>query len=70
MEFGMKARSVAATSMNDRSSRSHCIFVFQMVQLRGAVKQPRMQLRSKVNLVDLAGSERVKKTQAEANCTK
>jgi hypothetical protein len=35
MDFGMKARSVASTSMNDRSSRSHCVFTFGMTQIKG-----------------------------------
>eukprot|EP00746_Dinoflagellata_sp_MGD_P142257 gnl/MRDRNA2_/MRDRNA2_75219_c0_seq1.p1 gnl/MRDRNA2_/MRDRNA2_75219_c0~~gnl/MRDRNA2_/MRDRNA2_75219_c0_seq1.p1 ORF type:complete len:1186 (+),score=279.21 gnl/MRDRNA2_/MRDRNA2_75219_c0_seq1:125-3682(+) len=64
MEFGMKTRSIAATSMNDRSSRSHCIFIFQMSQIIGNVEKPKQQLKSKINLVDLAGSERQKKTNA------
>jgi kinesin family protein 1 len=58
MEFGQKTRSVAATSMNDRSSRSHCIFIFHMTQLKGPdPNKPLSQLKSRVNLVDLAGSE-------------
>ncbi|CAD7945147.1 unnamed protein product [Amoebophrya sp. A25] len=65
MEFGMKARSVAATSMNDRSSRSHCIFSVLVAQIKGAdPEKPDSLLRSKINLVDLAGSERQKKTNA------
>ena len=64
MDFGMKQRSVAATSMNDRSSRSHCIFTFSLLQLKGKPEKPSTMLRSKVNLVDLAGSERQKKTNA------
>merc|ERR1719316_1659801 len=68
MEFGMKTRTVAATSMNDRSSRSHCIFTFSMTQLKGPdPNKPLAQLRSRINLVDLAGSERQKKTQASGD---
>merc|ERR1719482_2276932 len=50
--------------MNDRSSRSHCIFSIEVKQSqdKGGVQT---QLRSKLNLVDLAGSERQKKTHAE-----
>eukprot|EP00392_Amoebophrya_sp_AT5.2_P000602 g603.t1 len=65
MDFGMKARTVAATSMNDRSSRSHCIFTVNVTQIKGSdPSKPASLLRSKVNLVDLAGSERQKKTNA------
>ena len=64
MDFGMKSRSVAATAMNDRSSRSHCIFTFNLTQIKGSLEKPISCLRSKVNLVDLAGSERQKKTNA------
>ena len=67
MDFGMKARSVAATSMNDRSSRSHCIFTFSLTQIKGKKEKPSSLLRSRINLVDLAGSERQKKTNASGD---
>ncbi|CAD7957374.1 unnamed protein product [Amoebophrya sp. A120] len=68
MDFGMKARSVAATSMNDRSSRSHCIFTVSVTQIKGDnPEKPLSLLRSKINLVDLAGSERQKKTNASGD---
>ncbi|KAG9391092.1 kinesin-like protein KIF6 [Carpediemonas membranifera] len=55
-------RSVAATAMNEASSRSHCIFTVTVRQ-----RQPGSDttIRSKLNLVDLAGSERVSRTHAE-----
>jgi len=63
LDFGVKARAVASTSMNATSSRSHCIFSMEVVhKMRSG--GARTQLRSKLNLVDLAGSERQKKTQA------
>ncbi|CAE7271139.1 kif1, partial [Symbiodinium necroappetens] len=63
LDFGVKARAVANTSMNATSSRSHCIFSMEVVhKMRSG--GARTQLRSKLNLVDLAGSERQKKTQA------
>merc|ERR1719171_3411649 len=64
IDFGAKTRTVGSTSMNATSSRSHCIFIFELVWTRevGGVTS---QLRSRLNLVDLAGSERQKKTQAE-----
>ncbi|XP_029943287.1 kinesin-like protein KIF1C [Salarias fasciatus] len=59
MDAGNKARTVAATNMNETSSRSHAVFTIVFTQKR------RDQLTgldtekvSKVSLVDLAGSER------------
>ena len=55
---GNKARQVAATRMNERSSRSHAIFTImlrqQLPEADGAIRH----LSAKINLVDLAGSER------------
>ena len=58
--FGQRSRAVASTNQNDRSSRSHTIFVISYKQINpdGAQKQGRL------NLVDLAGSERIAKTGA------
>ena len=59
---GNKARQVAATRMNDRSSRSHAILT---IMLRQAIKEAdgsTRKLSAKVNLVDLAGSERADMT--------
>ena len=53
-------RAVAGTNQNARSSRSHTIFVIDMLQKNqdGSMKA------SQLNLVDLAGSERIAKTGA------
>lgn len=54
--IGETNRSIAATSSNDVSSRSHCIFtlhIFGRDIQNGQIKS------SKIHLVDLAGSERV-----------
>ena len=60
MKLGNKYRSVAATSMNDESSRSHSVFTITIEQLLNSQK-----VRvGKLNLVDLAGSERQSKTGA------
>lgn len=64
LKFGMQYRSVSATAMNDRSSRSHCIFTFNMTHTKHGEDGAVSTLRSKVNFVDLAGSERQKKTEA------
>eukprot|EP00397_Hematodinium_sp_SG-2012_P029746 GEMP01031453.1.p1 GENE.GEMP01031453.1~~GEMP01031453.1.p1 ORF type:complete len:325 (+),score=40.52 GEMP01031453.1:563-1537(+) len=56
METGLKMRSIGATSMNNKSSWPHCIFMLSIVQNLAF----NSSLRAKVNLVDLAGSERHK----------
>jgi kinesin family protein 5 len=61
LERGGAARAVAATNMNQESSRSHSIFVIEVAQKHvetGAAKSGRLFL------VDLAGSEKVGKTGA------
>lgn len=67
LEQGNKVRRVAATQMNERSSRSHSVFTIRLEQKTeeevGTVTRQRM-LSSKLNLVDLAGSERADKTGA------
>nr|CCC94840.1 unnamed protein product [Trypanosoma congolense IL3000] len=69
MHGGNQSRHIAATNMNERSSRSHAIFSITVVQKRkGKAKDGSVactELRAKVNLVDLAGSERAKSTGAE-----
>jgi len=70
MDFGAKARVVAATNMNDTSSRSHCVFTFEIVRSRMREDGTISQLRAKLNLVDLAGSERQKKTGATGQTLK
>jgi hypothetical protein len=60
---GSSSRHVAATSMNDTSSRSHSIFTLVIetcIEVDGAP----LVKKGKLNLVDLAGSEKSKKTGA------
>ena len=64
-------RATAATLMNDRSSRSHSIFVVWMRRQReipaaaaGGASQ-RREISARINLVDLAGSERMAKSGAK-----
>ena len=62
MSVGNRNRSVGATQMNERSSRSHAIF---SVTIECSDKGPdgAQRLRAgKLHLVDLAGSERQSKT--------
>ena len=70
---GQKVRHVAATNMNERSSRSHSCFtlkVEQRVVERTGDKEKTTTLSAKINLVDLAGSERADKTGATGDTLK
>jgi hypothetical protein len=60
-EKGNTLRSVAATTMNNTSSRSHSIFEIVIESQRKSNGQ-KIFKQSKLNLVDLAGSERQAKT--------
>ncbi|KAI9711990.1 MAG: kinesin-like nuclear fusion protein [Bogoriella megaspora] len=57
-----KNRSVAATKANERSSRSHSVF---MLKLTGRNEATGEKSEGTLNLVDLAGSERLAQSQAE-----
>lgn len=59
--LGDNSRSVASTGMNQRSSRSHTMFVISIEQKAtdGSTKTGRL------NLIDLAGSEKISKTGAK-----
>lgn len=60
LELGEQARKVAATRINQYSSRSHTIFMLEIKQ-----RYPNdTEKKGKLNLVDLAGSEKVGKTGA------
>lgn len=66
IDEGNKARTVAATNMNETSSRSHAVFTIFFTQnchdqLTGLVTEK----VSKISLVDLAGSERADSTGAK-----
>ncbi|KAL8839989.1 MAG: hypothetical protein Q9170_001531 [Blastenia crenularia] len=65
MDEGNKARTVAATSMNDTSSRSHAVFTLIVTQRRHDVETSMdTEKVAKISLVDLAGSERATSTGA------
>ena len=57
-KLAAKFRHTSTTEFNDRSSRSHCIFSFQL-KLTG--KDGRI-IRSILHIIDLAGSERISKS--------
>jgi len=58
IKWGEQYRAVSSTNMNERSSRSHSLFMITVQQKSpdGSIKH------GKLNLVDLAGSEKVSKT--------
>ncbi|XP_017157755.1 kinesin-like protein KIF13B isoform X4 [Poecilia reticulata] len=65
MSEGNKSRTVAATNMNEESSRSHAVFniilTHTLMDLQSGTSGEKV---SKLSLVDLAGSERAAKTGA------
>ncbi|XP_058858564.1 kinesin-like protein KIF1B isoform X8 [Acipenser ruthenus] len=66
MDAGNKARTVAATNMNETSSRSHAVFTIVFTQRKhDAETNLSTEKVSKISLVDLAGSERADSTGAK-----
>ena len=57
MKLGNENRTVAATGMNEGSSRSHSLFVITLVQKNSDTEE---QKSGRFYLVDLAGSEMVR----------
>ena len=60
-ELGATLRRTEATQMNERSSRSHCIFTL-ILERKLSKSAGTDCLSSKIHFVDLAGSERASKT--------
>ncbi|XP_050238761.1 kinesin-like protein KIN-14O isoform X2 [Mercurialis annua] len=60
METGLNNRSVGATALNERSSRSHSVV---SINVRGKDLQTGATLQGNLHLVDLAGSERVDRSE-------
>lgn len=56
-----QTRSVAATAANERSSRSHSVFILKLIGVNHATGQ---RSEGTLNLVDLAGSERLSHSQS------
>ncbi|TPX35272.1 hypothetical protein SmJEL517_g02217 [Synchytrium microbalum] len=67
MDMGTRKRTMAATTMNATSSRSHSIVTLTFVQ---QFKADDTEKRSVMNLVDLAGSERADSTGATGKTLK
>jgi kinesin family protein C1 len=57
-------RSVAATKSNERSSRSHSVFILKLIGKNSTTNETS---EGTLNLVDLAGSERLKQSGAEGD---
>lgn len=65
MDEGNKARTVAATNMNETSSRSHAVFTLILTQKTfDTDSKMELEKQAKISLVDLAGSERATSTGA------
>ncbi|KAI8321537.1 kinesin-domain-containing protein [Martensiomyces pterosporus] len=65
MSQGNKARTVAATNMNEASSRSHAVFTIVLTRRTHSRSLDQISERtSRISLVDLAGSERANATKA------
>ncbi|KAL2756941.1 hypothetical protein ACRALDRAFT_1062613 [Sodiomyces alcalophilus JCM 7366] len=62
LEQASANRAVAATKSNERSSRSHSVFILKLVGHNAATGE---RCEGTLNLVDLAGSERLKQSGAE-----
>ena len=62
IEIARNCRAIATTNMNERSSRSHMIFILTISQDNTAALSAKT---GKLYLVDLAGSEKISKTGAE-----
>ncbi|KAM7479705.1 hypothetical protein LguiA_027918 [Lonicera macranthoides] len=60
MEIGLNNRAKGATSMNQRSSRSHSVLT---IHARGTDLKTGASLKGSLHLVDLAGSERVDRSE-------
>ncbi|KAJ4405720.1 hypothetical protein N0V91_005027 [Didymella pomorum] len=65
LKRGDNSRTVAATKMNDTSSRSHAVFTIRLKQITHSITSDEtIERTARMRLVDLAGSERAKSTQA------
>lgn len=62
LDRASKNRSTASTKSNERSSRSHSIFI---LKLRGKNVKTEEHCEGTLNLIDLAGSERLNNSQAK-----
>ncbi|KAH8065471.1 hypothetical protein JL721_8225 [Aureococcus anophagefferens] len=64
MRLGSRNRTVAATAMNEKSSRAHTVVTVRLGIESDAAPDEKHRRSSTVHLVDLAGSERNQRTEA------
>eukprot|EP00191_Tetraselmis_sp_GSL018_P001954 CAMPEP_0177611856 /NCGR_PEP_ID=MMETSP0419_2-20121207/20812_1 /TAXON_ID=582737 /ORGANISM="Tetraselmis sp., Strain GSL018" /LENGTH=804 /DNA_ID=CAMNT_0019107809 /DNA_START=226 /DNA_END=2636 /DNA_ORIENTATION=+ len=61
MKRALSQRSIGATALNERSSRSHCVFT---LRIEGSCQGTGESSNGVLNLIDLAGSERLSKSMS------
>ncbi|KAH3675502.1 hypothetical protein WICMUC_002693 [Wickerhamomyces mucosus] len=61
LDMASKNRSIAATNANERSSRSHSVFIIKIIGTNGKNAKT---VKGCLNLIDLAGSERLSHSKA------
>lgn len=61
LEIGNSAKRLAATAMNERSTRAHAVLVLSL----GQVAQSGAEMHSRLFLADLGGSEKISKSKAD-----
>ncbi|CAJ0573656.1 unnamed protein product, partial [Mesorhabditis spiculigera] len=64
LQRGAARKTMAETLMNNRSSRSHCVFVVNVVVRETTLEGQELVRQGKLNLVDLAGSESIGRSGA------
>lgn len=67
LDRALRARSIGKTAMNERSSRSHCVFT---LRIQGACAATDEEVDGVLNLIDLAGSERLSRSGATGDRAK
>ncbi|CAI2310103.1 unnamed protein product [Caenorhabditis sp. 36 PRJEB53466] len=70
LEIGAEKRRTAATLMNMHSSRSHSLFMVNVVVRENTHTGEELVKQGKLNLVDLAGSENIGRSGAQGNRAK
>ncbi|CAB3408682.1 unnamed protein product [Caenorhabditis bovis] len=70
LEMGAEKRRTAATLMNMHSSRSHSLFMVNVVIRENTTNGEELVKQGKLNLVDLAGSENIGRSGAQGNRAK
>lgn len=70
LQLGAEKRRTAATLMNMHSSRSHSLFMVNVVIRENTTTGEELVKQGKLNLVDLAGSENIGRSGAQGNRAK